>query len=333
MTKATAQANANIALIKYWGDINPDIHIPANGSISMNLAGVFTRTWVSFEQGLARDRFTLNDKPGDASSTRRVSRLLDIVRHRAGIDEFALVESQNNFPTGAGIASSASGFAALSLAASRAAGLELNERELSRLARIGSGSACRSIPGGFVEWQAGTNDSDSFAYSIASPDYWDIADCIAVVSQDEKLVSSTEGHSLALTSMLQPIRIADTSHRLDICRKAILRRDFTALAEIVELDCNLMHAVMITSRPPLLYWQPTTVAIMQAVRDLRNQGLPVCYTIDAGPNVHVLCPGEHIEIISQQLRQLPNVINIISSHPGEGARLENTFRNPVETRI
>ena len=132
----------------------------------------------------------------------------------AGIPTYARVESQNNFPTGAGLASSASGFAALSLAASQAAGLELDEKDLSRLARTGSGSACRSIPGGFVEWQAGSNDEDSYAYSIAPPNHWDIVDCVALVSQDEKTVSSTSGHSLASTSILQPSRLADAPRRL-----------------------------------------------------------------------------------------------------------------------
>jgi diphosphomevalonate decarboxylase len=328
---ATAIAHPNIALIKYWGDLDADSHIPANGSISMNLSGLTTRTRVSFDPALQYDELILNEKPLVGNALQRIRTILNTVRRLAGIPTFARVESKNNFPTGAGIASSASGFAALSLAASKAAGLELNERELSRLARTGSGSACRSIPGGFVEWQAGTNDADSFAYSFASPDYWDIADCIAVVSQNEKSVSSTEGHSLALTSMLQPIRIADTPHRLDICRTAILSRDFTALADIVELDSNLMHAVMITSHPPLLYWQPATVAIMQAVRGWRDQGLPVCYTIDAGPNVHLICPGDQADIIADRLRQIPAVIDVLISHPGEGVRLVSTQPDQAET--
>ncbi len=214
----------------------------------------------------------------------------------AGIEPYAIVESQNNFPTGTGIASSASGFAALGLAASSAAGLKLDEKALSRLARLGSGSACRSIPGGFVEWQAGTNDDDSFGYSIAPPEtHWDLVDCIALVSQEEKTVSSSLGHSLAPTSLYQPARVADAPRRLEFCRDAIRMRDFDALAAVVELDSNLMHAVMMTSTPPLFYWQPTTLTIMQEVRSMRKTGIPVCYSIDAGPNVHVLCTGDVAE--------------------------------------
>jgi len=324
---ATAEAHPNIALIKYWGDLDPVLHIPANGSISMNLAGMFTRTRVSFTPGLAQDRFTLNDKTADTPSAQRVSKMLDRLRLMAGIDTRALVESQNNFPTGAGIASSASGFAALALAASKAAGLELDEKDLSRLARTGSGSACRSIPAGFVEWQGGTNDEDSYAFTLASPEHWDLVDCIAVVSQVEKQVSSSEGHALASTSVYQKARVSDAPRRLEICRKAILEHDFEALAEVVELDSNLMHAVMFTSNPPVIYWLPETVRIMQAVQSMRKTGLPVCYTVDAGPNVHVLCPSEVAGEVANQLGQITGIAQILMAHPGGAARLVNGKNN------
>ncbi len=153
---------------------------------------------------------------------------------------------------GAGIASSASAFAALALAASAAAGLKLSEKDLSRLARRGSGSACRSIPGGFVEWQAGQDDDTSYAVSIAPPEHWALVDCIAIVSQEHKPTGSAEGQALAHTSLLQAARLADAPRRLEICRRAILDRDFAAFAEVVELDSNLMHAVMMTSSSPLV---------------------------------------------------------------------------------
>lgn len=263
---ATAIAHPNIALIKYWGDIDPEMHIPANGSISMNLSELTTRTTVSYLPSLHQDEFIFNGEPTPRTAIERVSKILNRVRQLAGISYCAMVDSRNNFPVAAGIASSASGFAALSLAASRSVGLILNEKDLSRLARIGSGSACRSIPGGFVEWQPGHDDADCFAYSIAPPDYWDVADCIAIVSREEKSTSSSVGHSLAATSILQPVRVADAPHRLSLCRDAIRRRSFPALAEIVELDSNLMHSVMNTSTPPLFYWLPGTVEIIQAVQ-------------------------------------------------------------------
>jgi len=168
MTTATAQAFPNIAFIKYWGNRDAHFRIPSNASISMNLGGLETRTQVTFDPALKNDQLTLNGKPQSGKSLERVSAVLDLVRQMAALQRFARVESNNNFPTGVGIASSASAFAALSLAASAAAGLALSEAELSRLARRGSGSACRSVPGGFVEWQAGEDDLTSYASSIAS---------------------------------------------------------------------------------------------------------------------------------------------------------------------
>ncbi len=318
---ATGVACANIAFIKYWGNWDSALRLPANGSISMNLEGLETRTQVTFDPGLIKDELTINGKPFSRKSLERVSVVLDLVRQIGELQHCARVESSNNFPTGAGIASSASAFAALSLAASAAAGLTLSELELSRLARRGSGSACRSVPGGFVEWQAGENDLTSFAFSIAPPVHWDLTDCIAIVSQAHKPTGSTEGPALAGTSPLQDARLADTPRRLDWCRRAILDRDFEVFAKVVELDCLMMHAVMITSTPPLLYWQPATLAVMQAVLDWRENGLPVCYTIDAGPNVHVICPTASAEQVIARLTQVPGVEKVLAARPGGPAHL------------
>ncbi len=247
--------------------------------------------------------------------------VLEIVRALAGTALSARVQSENNFPAGAGIASSASAFAALALAASAAAGLSLPEKDLSRLARTGSGSACRSIPGGFTEWLPGTTDEDSYAVSLAPPDHWDLVDQVAVVSRVHKPTGSTQGHALADTSPLQTARVADASRRLDFCRRAILDRDFEALAAVAELDSNLMHAVMQTSTPPLLYWEPATIAILQAVPAWRKSGIPVFYTIDAGPNVHVLCPEAHKGTVAALLQEVPGVQEVLTAHPGGPARL------------
>jgi diphosphomevalonate decarboxylase len=318
---AEAIANPNIAFIKYWGDKDSRLRIPANGSISMNLDNLFTRTSVNFDPALTLDELRLDGEIVSGLPHERVSKFLDHVRQMAGTSDYARVESENNFPTGSGIASSASAFAALSLAASTAAGLHLGEKELSRLARRGSGSACRSVPGGFVEWQVGEDDASSYAFSIAPPDHWELNDCIAVVSQEHKDTGSSQGHLLADSSLLQSVRVGDTSRRLDICRGAILSRDFKAFAEIVELDSNLMHAVMMTSKPRLLYWQPATLAVMQAVVEWRSKGIPVCFTIDAGPNVHVLTPGEFSSRVIANLVQIPGVTEVLSAQPGGAVRL------------
>jgi diphosphomevalonate decarboxylase len=317
---ATAIANPNIAFIKYWGNSDHHLRIPSNGSISMNLEGLYSRTQVSFEPSLQHDQLVLNGNQTKGIALERVSALLEHVREMAGLRQCALVESENNFPTGTGIASSASAFAALALAASCAAGLELDERELSRLARRGSGSACRSVPGGFVEWIAGEDDESSYAVSIAPPEHWDLVDHVAIVSQEHKPTGSNEGHPLADTSLLQAPRLADTPRRLDICRLAILKRDFQALAEVMEVDSNMMHAVMMTSAPILLYWQPATLGVMRSVVGWRKGGIPACYTIDAGPNVHVICQADYASQVKERLEQVPGVKKVLTASPGRPAR-------------
>jgi diphosphomevalonate decarboxylase len=319
---ATAVACANIAFIKYWGDRDSNLHIPANGSISMNLEGLESRTQVTFDSSLSSDQLVLNRESQSGSILQRVSDFMDRVRSQAGTNTFATIKSSNNFPMGTGIASSASGFAALSLAASKAAGLELSELELSRLARLGSGSACRSIPEGFVEWQAGKNDQDSYAYSIAPPSHWRLVDCIAIVDESHKSTGSRGGHSLADTSIFQAARVSEAPKRLEQCRRAIINRDFEALAEITELDSNQMHAVMMTSTPKLFYWQPTTLAIMGAVQSWRRSGIPAFFTIDAGPNVHVICQDGFENQVTGKLNQIQGIHKVITTHPGGPTRLE-----------
>lgn len=318
---ATAIAHPNIAFIKYWGNRDQDLRIPVNGSFSMNLDGLSTRTQVTFRADLAEDSLILNEKTLQGAGLQRVSQILDEVREVAGISLCAEVISENTFPTGAGIASSAAAFAALALASSKAAGLNLNEPALSRLARHGSGSACRSIPGGFTEWQAGESDQDSYAFSIAPPEHWDLADCIAVISSGHKTIGSTQGHALAATSPLQGGRVADVPRRIDICRRAILERDFDTFASICELDSDMMHAVMMTSNPALFYWQPATLRVMRSVRDWRGKGLPVFYTIDAGPNVHVIIPTEKMKEVKDKLANIEGVDNVLSATVGGPTRL------------
>jgi len=316
-----AFAHPNIAFIKYWGNRDEALRLPVNGSISMNLAGLETHTTVNFSDLNQDDSLTLNGTPITGAALPRVSVFLEIVRQMAGIHARAEVISESNFPTGAGVASSAAGFAALALAAAKAAGIDLDESGLSRLARRGSGSACRSIPAGFVEWQMGTGDADSYAVSIAPPGHWELVDCIAIVSSDPKSTGSAEGHGLAGTSPLQAPRVADTPRRLEICRDAILRRDFATFAEIVELDSNMLHAVMMTSHPALFYWQPASLTVMQAVREARGKGLPVCYTVDAGPNIHVITEEAETERTAGFLRSLPGVREVLIAHVGGPAGL------------
>ncbi|NMB69220.1 MAG: diphosphomevalonate decarboxylase [Chloroflexi bacterium] len=320
ITSATAVAHPNIAFIKYWGNRDHALRLPVNGSISMNLAGLETRTTVVFSADLTADTLSINGLPVRAGGLQRVSEFLDRVRRLAGSSWYARVESESNFPTGAGIASSAAAFAALSLAASRAIGLDLDQPALSRLARTGSGSACRSIPAGFVEWRPGAGDADSFAVSIAPPEHWALVDHVAVVRAVHKPVGSTEGHGLAPTSPLQAARVADTPRRLEICRKAILERDFAALAEIIELDSNLMHAVMMTSQPALFYYEPASIALMKTVPAWRKEGFNAAYTLDAGPNVHIITLAADSAAVQDRLRAFPGVKSVLVAPVGGPAQ-------------
>jgi diphosphomevalonate decarboxylase len=318
---AAALAHPNIAFIKYWGNRDESLRLPANGSISMNLEELETQTTVTFSDSLWEDSLFLNGKLITGTGGVRITRFLDIVRNLAGTKLRAHVISNNNFPIGAGIASSASAFAALALAATHALGLDLDIVDLSRLARRGSGSACRSIPGGFVEWQVGVEEIDSYAFPIAPQEHWGLIDCIVVVSYDKKATGSTEGHARAGTSPLQAARVADAPHRLAICRSAIEQKDFTALAEIVEHDSNMMHAVMMTSCPPLFYWHASTLVVMRAIREARKNGIAACYSIDAGPNVHVVAEAiEEIRLLDL-LKSLPGVREVRVAHVGGAARL------------
>lgn len=287
----------------------------------MNLAELETRTRVTFDSSFPIDMFDLNGKRQNGQVLDRTLKHLNLLRGLRGISTHAHIMSENNFPTGAGVASSASGFAALTLATVTALGLDISEIDLSRLARRGSGSACRSIPAGFTEWQKGANDLDSFAFSIAAPDHWALTDCIAIVEEENKPTGSTEGHKLASTSPIQAARVADSIRRLELCRSAIKNKDFQALSDIVELDSNLMHAVMMTSHPALFYWQPASLNIIKSVQSWRKSGLCAAATLDAGPNVHVLCESADTENVAHRLHAMPGVKEVLICHPGDKTHL------------
>jgi diphosphomevalonate decarboxylase len=321
MIKATAISCANIAFIKYWGRKNHELRLPLNSSISMNLDSATTTTTVVFGPGLGADQVTIEGTDTGEKAARRVSEHLDRIRALAGINAFARVVSRNSFPMGAGIASSASAFAALTVAACAAAGLSLEERALTILARQGSGSACRSIPAGFVEWHTADTDEGSYAEQIAPPDHWDLRDLIAIVQTGHKKVGSTRGHELVDPSPFADARLAAAERALPIVREALLARDFVTFGEETEQEAIRMHAVAMTSQPSLLYWSPDTVRIMHAVRDWREDGLAAYFTIDAGANVHVLGRGADARELEDRMRGLPGVQDVLANRPGPGTHL------------
>ncbi len=324
---ARARAHSNIAFVKYWGNRDQALRLPSNGSLSMNLGALHTTTLVEWSGLLTEDTLTINDEPASTAALQRVRDHLDMLRRRLGIDLFARVESTNNFPMGTGIASSASAFAALTLAATAALDVELSQRELSILARLGSGSAARSIPAGFVEWHVGDSHEKSYAETFADSQHWDLVDLIAIVSREHKRTGSTAGHATADSSVLQPARVASAPQRIREVKRAIEQRDFERLADAVEEDSNVMHAVMMTSRPSLFYWQPLSLQIMETVRRWRREeGLQVCYTLDAGPNVHCICAAADAALVESKLRELSAGIDILRSGVGGPACIL-----PIET--
>jgi len=240
--KATCVSCANIALIKYWGNRNDALRLPMTNSISFNLDGAQTTTTVEFRDDLTSDEIELDGARTSGASAERISRHLDLLRTLVQTHARMRIVSCNNFPMGAGIASSASGFAALTCAAAWALGLDLSERELSRLARRGSGSAARSVPGGFVEWYASDREDDSFAETLAPAEHWPLHDLVAIVARGEKSVGSTEGHALAHTSPLHMGRIEQVEKDLPLMRRAILEKDLHTLGEFAERDTLMMHA-------------------------------------------------------------------------------------------
>ncbi len=319
--KVTAKAPANIALIKFWGKRDEKLRIPMNNSVSVNLSSAFTTTSVQFRKSLNKDKITLNNHPLNNLESERITTHLDRIRKLAKLSLKAEVITINNFPQGSGIASSASGFAALSMAGAKAAGLNLNERQLSVLARLGSGSACRSIPNGWVEWKAGEKSEESFAYSLHDSKYWDVCDLIAIVSKKRKAVGSSEGHTLALNSPFYKSRLIGLDDKITKIKTAINNRDFCQMGEIVEAEALNMHAVMMTSIPALLYWTPETLQLMQNIIDWRKSGLKSYYTIDAGPNVHILCLSKDVKTLLTKLKREENVEEVIVNQISDGTKI------------
>lgn len=309
--KATAVAPANIAFIKYWGRRDARFRIPYNPSISMNLSACTTTTTIEFSDAFTQDGVKLEGQVFSKSEVRRVIKHIDRIREKAGVKTRVKVITKNSFPKSTGIASSSSGFAALTVAAVSALGLSLSETELTELARLGSGSACRSIPDGFVKWEG------EIAYSLYPADYWDLRDIVVIVGDTGKDVSSSAGHDTVETSPFFQKRLQDIPDRIIRIEKALKERNFQKLGEAIEEECLDMHHVMQTQTPPLMYWTDETKMIMEQTAGWRKEELPVYFTIDAGPNVHLICEGLDEQKLIERLVGRKIIIN----KPARGARL------------
>lgn len=339
--KATAVAPSNIAFIKYWGKKDEVLRIPENGSISMNLSNLLTTTTVEFNPRLRHDVIVLRHSlfspspqssplvgegqgegdQNDQDEIQRVIKHLDRIRSIANIQYKARVVSKNNFPTGTGLSSSASGFAALTLAATKAAGLNLSEKELSILARQGSGSACRSIPDGFVEWIDGDTDETSYAVSLYPPDHWDIVDVVAIVSKNKKEIATSQGQKLAQSSPFFSVRLKRIKEKIQLLKKYMAEKNFKLFGELVEQEALELHAIMLTSTPPLIYFLPETVKIMHTVKKWRQEGLQVYFTVNTGQDIHLICQKKDAEKVVQKVEEVSDVTRTIINYPSKGERI------------
>jgi diphosphomevalonate decarboxylase len=319
--KSTALAPSNIAFIKYWGKKDAKLKLPENGSISMTLdENISTTTTVEFDSNLGEDVITINGKV-DQKKNAKVSKFLDLIRKESQINQKARVVSTNTFPSGTGISSSASGFAALALAGSTAAGLDLNPKNLSILARQGSGSACRSIASGFVEWLDGDTSETSFAKTIFESNYWDLADIVAVVSNGIKDISSTEGQISATTSPFYEVRLQKIAQKITKIKELITQKNFSEFGKLIEAEALELHSIMLTSQPALIYLSPESLKLMKIVRKCRQEGLEVYFTLNTGENIHLICEQKNMQEVQQKLQELDFVKNILAAKIGKGAKL------------
>lgn len=317
-SRGRARAYANIALIKYWGKRDEKLVLPMNSSLSLTIDCFYTETEVIFRKDVDRDYFYLNDKLQGKDTTEKVSKFLDLFRKAAGLNLSAVVKSRNYVPTAAGLASSASGFAALAAAANVASGLNLDNRQLSIYARQGSGSAARSIYGGFVEWKKGSSHQDSYAVPIDDAQ-WDIGIVIVMVNSMEKLISSREGMKRTVdTSPFYKVWVESAEEDLKHIKIAIRNRDFKKTGLIAERNGLKMHAIMLGANPPFCYWEPDSLKVMQIVRQLRREGIYCYFTLDAGPNVKILCRLSESHKIKDRLIQFFDPDQVIIAKPGPG---------------
>jgi diphosphomevalonate decarboxylase len=325
---ATAVAQPNIALIKYWGKRDERLVLPWSDSLSMTLDVFPTTTRVRLHPEARHDAITLDGAPMAGEALRRVIAFLELVRDAAGCSARAVVDTENTVPTGAGLASSASGFAALAVAAAAAYGLDLDATSLSRLARRGSGSAARSIFGGFAIWNAGRStgtaaeaDLKSYAEPVPTGEL-DPALVIVVVDAGPKAVSSRAAmrRTVDTSPLYAPWAISSGLDLVDM-REALRRGDLDAVGEIAERNALGMHATMLAARPAVRYMSPATLGVLDSVLRLRRDGVSAYATMDAGPNVKVLCHRADADHVAATVCRAAPGSPVHIAGPGQGARL------------
>lgn len=303
--KAQAFAPANIALCKYWGKREKTLNLPANSSLSISLGDLGTATEINVSEKVYDEVFLNNERVDpDSIFMSRVMEFVDLLRPSPDIP--LTIKTFNSVPTAAGLASSASGFAALILALDSLFGYNLKPHELSIIARLGSGSATRSIFDGFVIWDKGTqaDGMDSFATPMNNswPEF-----CIGIItlSREKKAISSRQAMNQTVeTSQLYKSWPEQAEKDLSIMIKAIEDKDFKRLGETVEQNSFSMHATMMSAFPPVIYMKPETLSTISWVHQLRRDGIEVYITMDAGPNVKLIFQEKDAEAIQMNFPKM-----------------------------
>lgn len=322
--KTTAKAYSNVALVKYWGKKDDKLRLPMNNSISMTTDAHGATVTVDFSEEYVKDTAVINEQEATGNVLERTIKHIELIRKIAGIKLFARGEARTTLPIGIGLASSASGFAALTAAACSAAGMKLSDRELSIISRQGSGSSCRSIYGGFVEWNSGNSSDTSYSVQLADQNWWDIRDVVALVSTSQRKVDTRNGMKIAKeTSPYYPTWLKCVEGDLSSVKKAIKERDFTLLGKTAERNSLMMHATAITAIPELMYWTPETLSIMHEVMLMREEGTECYFTCDTGANLHVLCRPEDENKVKGTIKKMNGVREVIVGKPGRGVEILN----------
>lgn len=313
--KKTARAHTNIALIKYWGKADAKLRLPLMSSLSMTLDAFYTDTSIEESDNM---EFYLNDKKLDEASTKRVFKYIDTLQKKFDVSGNLSIHSINHVPTAAGLASSSSAFAALAGAFAKFYNLDVDNRELSRMARIGSGSASRSIFGGFAIWQKGRDDESSYAYALDEHPEMDLYLLAVELNSHKKKISSTMGMKDAQSSPFFEPWLKRNDFELSEMIDAIKNDNFTKLGETAELNASEMHAINLTAQPGFTYFEPDTIHAIKLVEDLRKRGIECYYTIDAGPNIKILTQLRNIKEIKKIFESEFNNVNIIKASFGPG---------------
>jgi diphosphomevalonate decarboxylase len=319
--KGFARAHTNIALIKYWGKVDDQLILPANDSISLTLDRFYTDTYVTFSEKHTKNSFYLNNTPVPFKSMNRVNRVIEATKRQFNYDGFAKIESYNHVPTSAGLASSASGMAALAGAAVSALGDPSDLTGMSRMARLGSGSASRSIFGGIVQWHRGTDHQSSYAEQIVDENHIDLNMVTIVVDSRKKKIKSTNGMQKTVeTSPFYPAWVQAANDAIPEMIDAVKSQNFTKIGQLAEHSASMMHATTLSADPAFTYFAPETIKAINLVKQLRVNGIECYYTIDAGPNVKVLCRSKDTIEIRNFLKNYFDERQLVIAKPGSGIK-------------